>query len=321
MLDLTPCLALLGDGDAVTPWFDPNTFGAYYGAIMGGGGGTLGGVLGGLGGRAEIRLAATIKTAQAQPDDLRQLVGWGHALQGTGRLDAARAKYQKALALKPKDVNLWFTLSDMYARPGLFGDAAKILRKAVAALPKNGDLRFELANNLYRGGAYGAAAVAFGNLAILEPKDVRWKWWRATNQFLAGDRKAAISFFRGTKTKYQRRRTVLLRYIAAKLGGSAEDIAAAEAQMKTQLKGREKTIEGSIYGLYGRMITPPQVFKSARTPAQQCQAHVYVGYGQLVDGKKKEARKRLEAALEVCGANKLEYRLAEAELGRLGKAK
>ncbi len=50
MLDLTPCLALLGDGDAVTPWFDPNTFGAYYGAIMGGGGGTLGGVLGALSG-------------------------------------------------------------------------------------------------------------------------------------------------------------------------------------------------------------------------------------------------------------------------------
>ncbi len=48
MLDLTPCLALLDNGDAVTPWFDPNTFGAYYGAIMGGGGGTLGGVLGGL---------------------------------------------------------------------------------------------------------------------------------------------------------------------------------------------------------------------------------------------------------------------------------
>ncbi|MEE8515606.1 MAG: right-handed parallel beta-helix repeat-containing protein, partial [Alphaproteobacteria bacterium] len=271
--------------------------------------------------RAETRLAATAKSAQARPGDLRALVGWGHALQGTGRLDAARAKYQKALALKPQDVNLWFTLSDMYANRGLYGDAAKILQKAVVALPKNGDLGFELANNLYRSGAYGAAAVAFGKLAILEPKNVRWKWWQATNQFLAGDRRAAISFFRGTKTKYQRRRTALLRYIAAKLGGSAGDIAAAEAQMKTQLKGREKTIEGSLYGLYARMIAPTQVFKSARTPAQQCQAHVYVGYGQLVDGKKKEARKRLQAALEVCGANKLEYRLAEAELGRLGTAK
>lgn len=271
--------------------------------------------------RAEIRLAATAKSAQAQPGDFRTLVGWGHALQGTGRLDAARAKYQKALALKPRDVNLWFTLSDMYAHRGLFGDAAKILQKAVAALPKNGDLRFDLANDLYRAGAYGAAAVAFGKLAILEPKEVRWKWWQATNQFLAGDRKAAIAFFRNTKTKYQRRRTVLLRYIAARLGGSAADVAAAEAQMKAQLKGREKTTEGSIYGLYAKIFAPPQVFKLARTPAQKCQAHVYVGYRQLVDGKKKEARKRLQAALEVCGGNKLEYRLAEAELGRLGKAK
>jgi hypothetical protein len=30
------------------PWFDPNQFGAWYGAIAGGGGGTLLGLLGGL---------------------------------------------------------------------------------------------------------------------------------------------------------------------------------------------------------------------------------------------------------------------------------
>jgi len=32
------------------PWFDPNTFGAYCGAILGGGGGSLLGVIGGLAG-------------------------------------------------------------------------------------------------------------------------------------------------------------------------------------------------------------------------------------------------------------------------------
>ena len=31
-----------------TAWFDPNTFGAWFGAIVGGGGGTLGGLLGAL---------------------------------------------------------------------------------------------------------------------------------------------------------------------------------------------------------------------------------------------------------------------------------
>ena len=271
--------------------------------------------------RAAIGLVAAAKAAKARPDDTRALTVWANALQATGRLDEAGAVYEQALALGPKDVNLWFALSDMYAGRGLYDRSVEALRKAVAAVPENSDLRFELANGLYRGGVYSEAADAFGKLSAMEPKEVRWKWWQATNQFLAGDRRAAISFFRGTKTNYQRRRTALLRYIAAKLGGSVEDIAAAEAQMKTQLKGREKTIEGSLYGLYARMIAPPQVFQSARTPAQQCQAHVYVGYGQLVDGKKNEARKRLEAALEVCGANKLEYRLAEAELGRLGKAK
>lgn len=33
-----------------TAWFDPNTFGAWFGVIVGGGGGTLGGLLGGLSG-------------------------------------------------------------------------------------------------------------------------------------------------------------------------------------------------------------------------------------------------------------------------------
>jgi hypothetical protein len=32
------------------PWFDPNTFGAYAGAILGGGGGTLAGVWGAMAG-------------------------------------------------------------------------------------------------------------------------------------------------------------------------------------------------------------------------------------------------------------------------------
>jgi hypothetical protein len=32
------------------PWFDPNTFGAWFGTIVGGGGGTLGGLIGAVAG-------------------------------------------------------------------------------------------------------------------------------------------------------------------------------------------------------------------------------------------------------------------------------
>jgi hypothetical protein len=32
------------------PWFDPNTFGAWFGTIVGGGGGTLGGLIGAMAG-------------------------------------------------------------------------------------------------------------------------------------------------------------------------------------------------------------------------------------------------------------------------------
>ncbi len=270
--------------------------------------------------RAAIRLVAAFKAAKARPDDARALTVWANASQATGRLDEARAGYEKALALRPKDVNLWFALSDMYASRGLYHRSVEALRKAVAAVPEDADLRFELANGLYRGGVYPEAADAFGKLSAMEPKEVRWKWWRATNQFLAGDRRAAIAFFGRTTTKYQRRRTALMRFIAAKLGGSPEDAAAAEAKLKEMLKGREKTVEGGLYRLFMNIYSPQQVFAVARTPAQQCQAHLYVGYGRLMAGKTKEARKRLTSALKVCGANKLEYRLADAELGRLGKA-
>jgi hypothetical protein len=63
-----------------------------------------------------------------------------------------------------------------------------------------------------------------------------------------------------------------------------------------------------------------QVFTVARSTAQQCLAHLYAGYNELLAKKTTEAKARLQSALEICSANKLEYRLAEAELGRLGGA-
>lgn len=39
----------------MTPWFDPNTFGGLYGAIVGGGGGTLFGIFGAVAGMLASR--------------------------------------------------------------------------------------------------------------------------------------------------------------------------------------------------------------------------------------------------------------------------
>jgi hypothetical protein len=57
------------------PWFDPNTFGAYAGAILGGGGGTLAGLWGALAGALAPKGKA--KTL---------VIGLGLALAGGGAI-------------------------------------------------------------------------------------------------------------------------------------------------------------------------------------------------------------------------------------------
>ena len=58
-----------------------------------------------------------------------------------------------------------------------------------------------------------------------------------------------------------------------------------------------------------------------KKPAEQCQAHVYGGYGYLLSGNRESAIERLESALAICPLNRLEYRFAAAELGRMREAR
>ena len=60
------------------------------------------------------------------------------------------------------------------------------------------------------------------------------------------------------------------------------------------------------------------MFQAASSPAQQCQAQLYVGYNFLVDANKAEAKKRFRSAVDICSAARLEFRLAKAAYTSLG---
>jgi len=266
------------------------------------------------------QVAVAQAASAAAPGDPALEIAWGDALRAAGRLSEARKHYEAVLAGDPGNVDLWFALSDMYVGRSRHSEAVPVLQAAVAAVPDDAGLRFELANSLYLSGVYAQASDAFAKLAELEPDDARWRWWQATNRFLAGDPGPALIAYLDAPEKYQRRRTALLRYIAASLAGDEADVTAAKAVLTGALSGREETAEGLLYRYYLDSATLEQVFAAAATPAQQCQAHVFSGYGHLLAGDKQPARERMESALAICRTNKLEYRLADAELGRLPAA-
>ncbi len=266
-------------------------------------------------------VARTRSAAAAEPGNPDLETAWADALRAAGRLGEARRRYEAVLSGQAGNVDLWFKLSEMYRERGLHAEAVSVLQAAVAAVPEDADLWFELANSLYLSGDYAPAGEAFAELARLEAEGERWRWWQATNLFLAGETRSALAIYRDAPVKYQRRRTVLLRFVAASLVGDEAEIAAARALVERTLAGREEMTEGLLYRYVLQSATLEEVFAVAKKPAEQCQAHVYGGYGYLLSGNRESAIERLESALAICPLNRLEYRFAAAELGRMREAR
>ncbi len=267
--------------------------------------------------QAAKRVALAKQRSDAAPDDLARRTALGDALRHAGRLGDAKQVYEQVLAKDAGDIDLWFTISDMYTQRGRHSDAVTVLEAATAAVPDSGDLRFELANSRYLSDDYLGSAQAFAGLAKLEPGDGRWRWWQAANLFLAGQPADALSLLRDASDGYQARRTRLLRYFAAALANNTTDKETARQQLEAALDGLDKPEEAALYQYLLGSIDLKTLFEAAGSPAAQCNAHVFAGYERLVAGEQQAARERMQSALNICSTSRLEYRLAAAELKRL----
>lgn len=76
---------------------------------------------------------------------------------GRGELAEARVRYERALALRPWDVELYLEAGRVLLGVGATPEAVRLLEAGVAVLPERGALRHELARALMQAGDFGRA--------------------------------------------------------------------------------------------------------------------------------------------------------------------
>jgi tetratricopeptide (TPR) repeat protein len=110
--------------------------------------------------------------AQRQPDAAPPLTALGIVLEAAGRPDDARARYEQALTLDPKDPIASNNLARLYAADETkIERAIELARTAVARLPDDADAHDTLGWVAYRAGRLSLAASELERATVLDPKD------------------------------------------------------------------------------------------------------------------------------------------------------
>jgi tetratricopeptide (TPR) repeat protein len=114
--------------------------------------------------------------AQRQPDNAAPQTALGIVLEAAGRPDDARARYEQALTLDPKDPIAANNLARLYASDDTKVERAiELARTAVARLPEDADAHDTLGWVAYRAGRLSLAASALERATVLDPKDAGYR--------------------------------------------------------------------------------------------------------------------------------------------------
>ncbi|MDX2153178.1 MAG: tetratricopeptide repeat protein [Bryobacteraceae bacterium] len=127
---------------------------------------------GGFGLRLLLFLAAAALLGQA-PDPAREHLRRGVQAERTGNYAAARAEYEKALALSPKMPEALANLGTVYLRLGMPERAAAQLKAASELRPAMAPLKFFHGLSLYEGGRYAEAHEVLAKFLEQMPGDAR----------------------------------------------------------------------------------------------------------------------------------------------------
>jgi Flp pilus assembly protein TadD len=114
--------------------------------------------------------------AQRQPDNAAPQTALGIVLEAAGRAADARARYEQALTLDPKDPIASNNLARLYASDDTKVERAiELARTAVARLPEDADAHDTLGWVAYRAGRLSLAASALERATALDPKDAGYQ--------------------------------------------------------------------------------------------------------------------------------------------------
>ena len=152
-------------------------------------------------GLAGVLLATAVGTRAARDGEpAAQAAPGGTEAKATppgGSVDAAVTALEKRLADNPKDIEGWKMLGWSYFQTGRHADAVGAYEKAVALKGDDAELWSALgeARTLKANGVDPSAHQAFTKAATLDPKDARARYFLGVEKDVAGDHRGAVDLW------------------------------------------------------------------------------------------------------------------------------
>jgi tetratricopeptide (TPR) repeat protein len=236
-------------------------------------------------------------------------------LVSDGKLDAAIGEYDEAVKLNPKLVALYIDRAALRDRKGDKEQALADYEAAIKADPASG-LAYNARGDFYRAqGDYQHALADYDQAVEKQPNDLTAYGSRALVRFYQGDfAKAADDLKRVAAAQQANAYPMLLLYLARARDGrkdARDELAGATSKLN------KADWPYPVVELFLGKKTPPALEGAAAKPEQRCEAQFYIGEWQLTRDAKPAAQKALQAAVDSCPKDFVEYHGAVEELKRL----
>jgi protein O-GlcNAc transferase len=114
---------------------------------------------------------------------------WGNVLKELGRLDEAKTKFEKAIAINPRVSNGYNQLGQLYLEEKKWDEATEQFKKAIGLVPRWGNYYYNLGRALRGGGKLNDAIIAFREATENRP-DHAWAYAQWGVTLAEADRKA-----------------------------------------------------------------------------------------------------------------------------------
>lgn len=232
-----------------------------------------------------------------------------------GNPDAAIAEYDEALKLAPKQVALYVSRAGQW---NLKGDAERAMAdydEAIKVDPKDATA-YTARGDLHRSkGDYDRAIADYDQAIERQPDDLTAYGNRGLVRFYSGTFNKAAEDFKRVADAQVNAYPALMLYLSRTREGDGRD--AKSDLTKTAGKLKAGDWPQPIVELYLGKKSASATEGAAKTAEQKCEVQFYIGEWHLTRKDRSEAIKALQAAIDSCPKDFVEYRAAVDELKRV----
>lgn len=269
-------------------------------------------------GRLDHALELADRALALNGSDPRAYVLRGHILRGLGRYPESRDDFVRLAELIPHSPAVWIEVSQAQYLAGSFDGALAAARHALRLAPENPVAQDALADALLWQGDLAGAETAARALLRLAPDDL--------------DGATKLGFIALIQGRYDEALTYLTRHpigsaqidlfrglwigLAAAASEGAEAADAALADLALPHSGG--AWPGPLIRYLRGDIGAERLLASTTTAGERCEAHFYIGFRALIEGRRAEAEAHFRASVATEMTPYFEHVGARLLLERLG---